>query len=140
MKTKQFILIFAAMFLFVFMNSQDAYCQWASQSKWVDQSDDLPGTINITPYLIAGGVVITGTIAYLLIRKNKKKKSTSYRINQPENLSTGSFYSENDSFYDKMKKASQQATLEVFTGNFNSNTQTAYYTNTGLSVGLRFKF
>jgi len=135
MKTKQFIFIVAAIFLFLTMHSQKGYCQW------VDQSDDLPGTTNITPYLIAGGVVITGAITYLIIRKNKKKQSTSYSIkNQPGNLSTGSFYTENDSFYDKMKKASQQATVEFFAGNFNSNAPMAYNANTGLSVGLRFKF
>ncbi len=134
MKTKHHIFIIATMFLFLTAHPQEGYCQW------VDQSDDLPGTINITPYLIAGGVVITGTIAYLIIRKNKKKKSTSYRINQPENLMVSSLYTESNSFYDEMKKASQQASVEIITGNHNSNAPMVYNVDPGFSVGLRFKF
>ena len=133
MKTKQFILLTAAMFLFLTVNPQKGYCGWDNQS------GDLPGTVNLTPYLIAGGVVITGVITYLIIKKNKKNKSTSYSIGDSSgSLLASALTTENDSFYEEMKKASQKSSVEVFTGN--STTQMAYNVNTGLSVGLRFKF
>ena len=139
MKTKQFILIVAAMFWFLSMNPQNGYSQQVNKSSWDDNSDELPGMTNITPYLIAGGVVITGVITYLIIKKNKKNKSTSYSIGDSSgSLLASALTTENDSFYEEMKKASQKSSVELFTGN--SNTQMAYNVNPRLAVGLRIKF
>lgn len=39
-----------------------------AEAKYVDKSGDLPGFANITPVLIVGGVLIAGTVAYMIFK------------------------------------------------------------------------
>jgi len=53
-----------------------------AQAKWVDRSEELPGTVDITPYLIAGGVLIGGIVAYQIF-----KPKSGDADDDPEDLS-----------------------------------------------------
>lgn len=44
---------------------------WAD---WHDRSDELKGSSDATPYLIAGGVVVAAVVVYILVKHNKKKQ------------------------------------------------------------------
>jgi hypothetical protein len=143
MKTKQFILIFAAMFFFLSTNPQSAYSQWVGTNKWEDRSDELfeGSIIDSKAFLIAGGVLVTGLITYLIVKEVKHKKSSSYSIGDSSGyLLARSSPTEGSSFYDKMENASQKSPVEIFTGPSNSNFPMDYHPHTGLAVGVRFKF
>lgn len=139
MKTKQFILMFAAMFLFLAFNPHHAYCQQANTNGWGDNSDELPGIIDSKVFLIAGGVIVTGLITYLIVKKSKDKSSSTSWGNQPRYLMASS-YSEKGSFYDKMKEASHKSPVEIFTGTSDSKSPMDSNIYSGLAVGVRFKF
>lgn len=102
MKSKQFILMLAAMFLFLTTSSHKAYSQWVDTKVWVDNSDEIQGGIvDLSGILIAGGILLTGTITYLIIKKSKDKKSSSYSIgDQPGYLLAGLSPTAEGSFYD----------------------------------------
>jgi len=40
------------------------------EAKWHDHSDEYPGGANVTPYLVAAGVVTAGLIAYLVLKSD----------------------------------------------------------------------
>jgi hypothetical protein len=118
MKAKSITLIIAILFSII---PHDAFC------KWEDKSEDLPGFLN-PKVLIVLGVVATGAIVLLFVKKSKKaKESTSEK-------------SSSISFYNKMKSASEQSRVQLFVGNSNFKSQLNYSSNSRSSVGLRIRF
>lgn len=115
MKTKQFILMIAAVFLFLSTNSQNAYSQLVDKSAWDNNSDELPGMMGSEVFLIAGGVIVTGLIIYLIARKGKDDKSSSYSIGEPGYILAKAPSRENGPLYSKMENASQNSAVEIFT-------------------------
>ncbi len=114
-----------------------------SQAKWKDESGDLPGMGNdggTTTALIAGGVIITGLIVYLIIRKGNLKKSSSSIKNNYGNVSDlFAEINKTETPYNQIQKASEQSHIQLFTSN-NSFQNPQIYNNQSICIGLRFKF
>lgn len=106
-------------------------------SKWDDQSDELPGTeTNLTPILIAGGVVITGAVAWLIVSKhNKKKKTALLKDNNAPNLNLTNTC--NSDFYASMQQSSEMLPVQVYMSTNSYSGQNDY---NGVKVGLRVRF
>jgi len=133
MKARKYFLISAVMMLLVAMTSQNALCQVNATTKWVDQSGDLPGMSSSTGLLIAAGVLVTGGVVYLIVKNKKKKtqKASGFMENESEDILARSFY-------DDIKRAGEQAPIQLVVGQHNSNNYNM--DSGGLSVGLRYKF
>jgi len=127
MKSRKYFLISAVTMVLLTLSSQDAFCQW------VDKSGDLPGLSSGSGYLIAAGAVVTGGVVYLIVKNKKKKtqkKSSFMEIESEDTLAR--------SFYDEIKRAGEQAPIQLVVGQHNSNNHSM--DSGGLSVGLRYKF
>ncbi len=135
-KTKLLSVLLTVIFLF-FLSSEYSF------AKWDDKSDDLPGMKDdseITTLLVVGGVLVTGMVVYLLVRKSKRNKPASSIIT-PNGSSTLLLTDTNKSqaLYNEFRKAAEQSPVQIFTQSNTFNKQQNMDLQ-AVSVGLRFKF
>ena len=135
-KTKFLSVLLTVIFLFS-LSTDYAY------AKYKDKSGDLPGMADdseITTLLVVGGVLITGMVVYLLVRKSKRNKSASSIMN-PNGSSTLLLTDSNKNqvLYNEFRKAAEQSPVQLFTQSNTFNKQQNLDLQ-AVSVGLRFKF
>lgn len=111
------------------------------QAKWVDQSDDLPGMYDFPTGLVIGaGVLITGLVVVLVIKKKQNKKLETSSIENSAVPHLGLTSSKpNTTLYNKLYNEAELSPVQFFAG-FDKIPYQYEKSTVALSVGVRLKF
>lgn len=113
------------------------------QAKYVDRSDELPGMMSdeaVIGLAIGAGVLLTGLVVLLVVKKNQNKKLQSHTLQQNNLNDVGlSTFKTPVSFYNSLYKASEESPLQFFTdiGQLPNQNRGS---NLALSAGVRIRF
>ena len=114
----------------------------AGGDDWVDNSDELPGMMSdgeVIALAVGTGLVLTGLIAYVIIKKKQDKALSSSSTGMKSVNSLGLTNTEQPtSLYNELNKAAEQSPVQIIAGFNEIPTQNSSYM--GVSVGLRIKF